>query len=233
MNKLLALSLESIGKSFSYGGSHINVLNEVNFELEQGEIVALVGASGAGKSTLLQIMGLLDEQTSGSVIIKNEKFSLDKKSKFSNKIREKRDHFRRNFIGFVYQNHYLLPELSALENVILPQLILGKSKQDAKLRASELLSEMGLSNRFNHTLHKLSGGEQQRVAIARALANKPEIILADEPTGNLDDKTAEQVFSMLINLAKDHNVSMVIATHNNDLANKMDRKVKLHLGNLI
>lgn len=233
MNKSLALSLESIGKSFSYGGSHINVLNEVNFELEQGEIVALVGASGAGKSTLLQIMGLLDEQTSGSVIIKNEKFSLDKKSKFSNKIREKRDHFRRNFIGFVYQNHYLLPELSALENVILPQLILGKSKQDAKLRASELLSEMGLSNRFNHTLHKLSGGEQQRVAIARALANKPEIILADEPTGNLDDKTAEQVFSMLINLAKDHNVSMVIATHNNDLANKMDRKVKLHLGNLI
>lgn len=193
--------------------------------IHSGEIVALVGPSGAGKSTLLQMIGLLDKPTSGQI-------------KIDGKLISKQDDealtlLRRHSIGFVYQFHFLQAEFSAIENVMIPLMIAGVSKADAKEKAGQLLSQMGLGHRLTHRPARLSGGEQQRVAIARALANDPKILLADEPTGNLDPKTSEDVFAMLIERARVAGIGALIATHNMDLARKMDRILLMQDGQLI
>ena len=214
------LELAAIEKSYSKGSSNkIEVLKGVNLKLFPGETVALVAPSGAGKSTLLQISGLLDKPLSGKIFINGTE------------IQNKNDNYltmiRRREIGFVYQFHHLLPEFSSRENIDLPQLSNGISSKEAQRRSNELLSLVNLADRSNHRPSELSGGEQQRVAICRALANKPRIILADEPTGNLDQKTTLSVFESLVTIVKQTNLSALIATHNLDLANRMDRVVKL------
>ncbi len=220
--KLSTLKLEKITRTFQQGEQEISVLKQVCLDVQPGEIIALVGSSGAGKTTLLQIAGLLELPTSGSVKIGGHVCeTLDD---------QERTLLRRQYLGFVYQFHHLLPEFTALENVMLPQLIAGTKKTQAKEDAVTLLQRMGLSHRLNHRPKKLSGGEQQRVAIARALANKPKILLADEPTGNLDDETAKTVFDEMLMLVRNTGLSALIATHNLDLAQKMDRTVKLQGG---
>ena len=219
MNKPV-LELAAIEKSYSKGSSHkIEVLKGVNLKLFPGETVALVAPSGAGKSTLLQISGLLDKPLGGKIFINGTE------------IQNKNDNYltmiRRREIGFVYQFHHLLPEFSSRENIDLPQLSNGISSKEAQRRSNELLSLVNLADRSNHRPSELSGGEQQRVAICRALANKPRIILADEPTGNLDQKTTLSVFESLVTIVKQTNLSALIATHNLDLASRMDRVVKL------
>ena len=214
------LELAAIEKSYSKGSSNkIEVLKGVNLKLFPGETVALVAPSGAGKSTLLQISGLLDKPLSGKIFINGTE------------IQNKNDNYltmiRRREIGFVYQFHHLLPEFSSRENIDLPQLSNGISSKEAQRRSNELLSLVNLADRSDHRPSELSGGEQQRVAICRALANKPRIILADEPTGNLDQKTTLSVFESLVTIVKQTNLSALIATHNLDLANRMDRVVKL------
>lgn len=219
------LVLDSVTRSFNQGDEQVNVLQHANLSIQPGEIVALVGQSGAGKSTLLQIAGLLEPPSSGKVWVNGKDTStlsdLEKTG------------LRRNYIGFVYQFHYLLPEFSALENVVIPQLIAGKSEAEAKARAEQLLSSLGLSHRFQHRPKKLSGGEQQRVAIARAIANTPKILLADEPTGNLDYQTSDIVFGEMLKIVRETGLSALIATHNPDLAAKMDRIVLVKDGMLI
>ena len=219
MNKPV-LELAAIEKSYSKGSSNkIEVLKGVNLKLFPGETVALVAPSGAGKSTLLQISGLLDKPLSGKIFINGTE------------IQNKNDNYltmiRRREIGFVYQFHHLLPEFSSRENIDLPQLSNGISSKEAQRRSNELLSLVNLADRSNHRPSELSGGEKQRVAICRALANKPRIILADEPTGNLDQKTTLSVFESLVTIVKQTNLSALIATHNLDLASRMDRVVKL------
>ena len=219
MNKPV-LELAAIEKSYSKGSTNkIEVLKGVNLKLFPGETVALVAPSGAGKSTLLQISGLLDKPLGGKIFINGTE------------IQNKNDNYltmiRRREIGFVYQFHHLLPEFSSRENIDLPQLSNGISSKEAQRRSNELLSLVNLADRSNHRPSELSGGEQQRVAICRALANKPRIILADEPTGNLDQKTTLSVFESLVTIVKQTNLSALIATHNLDLANRMDRVVKL------
>ncbi|MCP5382686.1 MAG: ABC transporter ATP-binding protein [Kordiimonadaceae bacterium] len=216
------IELKDIYKSFDQGTQHLEILKGISLSITSGEVVALVGASGAGKSTLLHIMGLLERADSGDVVISGIP------TKDLNDI--KRTKIRRLEIGFVYQFHNLLPEFTALENVIIPQLIAGSSKKDANTRAVELLEKMGLGQRLEHRPSELSGGEQQRVAIARGLANRPRLILADEPTGNLDEKTGNDVMDILLKLSKDEGVSALIATHNNALAKRMDRTVILKEG---
>ena len=219
MNKPV-LELAAIEKSYLKGSTNkIEVLKGVNLKLFPGETVALVAPSGAGKSTLLQISGLLDKPLSGKIFINGTE------------IQNKNDNYltmiRRREIGFVYQFHHLLPEFSSRENIDLPQLSNGISSKEAQRRSNELLSLVNLANRSNHRPSELSGGEQQRVAICRALANKPRIILADEPTGNLDQRTTLSVFESLVTIVKQTNLSALIATHNLDLASRMDRVVKL------
>ena len=214
------LELAAIEKSYSKGSSNkIEVLKGVNLKLFPGETVALVAPSGAGKSTLLQISGLLDKPLSGKIFINGTE------------IQNKNDNYltmiRRREIGFVYQFHHLLPEFSSRENIDLPQLSNGISSKEAQRRSNELLSLVNLADRSDHRPSELSGGEQQRVAICRALANKPRIILADEPTGNLDQKTTLSVFESLVTIVKQTKLSALIATHNLDLASRMDRVVKL------
>ena len=214
------LELAAIEKSYSKGSSNkIEVLKGVNLKLFPGETVALVAPSGAGKSTLLQISGLLDKPLGGKIFINGTE------------IQNKNDNYltmiRRREIGFVYQFHHLLPEFSSRENIDLPQLSNGISSKEAQRRSNELLSLVNLADRSNHRPSELSGGEQQRVAICRALANKPRIILADEPTGNLDQRTTLSVFESLVTIVKQTNLSALIATHNLDLASRMDRVVKL------
>ena len=219
MNKPV-LELASIKKSFSKGSSNkIEVLKGVNLQLFPGEIVALVAPSGAGKSTLLQIAGLLDKPLSGKIFIDGQEIQ----SKSDNQLTM----IRRREIGFVYQFHHLLPEFSSRENIDLPQLSNGVPSKDAQRRSNELLDLVNLSNRSNHRPAELSGGEQQRIAICRALANKPKIILADEPTGNLDQNTTLSVFESLLKIVKKTNLAALIATHNLDLAKRMDRVVEL------
>ncbi len=216
------LQLEKVTRTFQQGEQEISVLKQVSLIIQPGEIVALVGASGAGKTTLLQVAGLLELPTAGSIRMSDHVCEqLDDNA---------RTLLRRQYIGFVYQFHHLLPEFSALENVMLPQLIAGASKAAAKLEAEAFLERMGLSHRLSHRPKKLSGGEQQRVAIARALVNKPRILLADEPTGNLDDETAQTVFEEMLTLVRNTGLSALIATHNLELAQKMDRTVKLQGG---
>ena len=214
------LELAAIEKSYSKGSSNkIEVLKGVNLKLFPGETVALVAPSGAGKSTLLQISGLLDKPLGGKIFINGTE------------IQNKNDNYltmiRRREIGFVYQFHHLLPEFSSRENIDLPQLSNGISSKEAQRRSNELLSLVNLADRSDHRPSELSGGEQQRVAICRALANKPRIILADEPTGNLDQRTTLSVFESLVTIVKQTNLSALIATHNLDLASRMDRVVKL------
>ncbi len=216
------LGLKNIAKTFHQGERALGVLRNVNLEVKPGELVALVGPSGAGKSTLLHIAGLLERADAGEVVINGQSTTkLDD---------DARTALRRNAIGFVYQYHHLLPEFSALENVALPQMIAGRTKGEARTRAAELLDTVGLSERADHRPGRLSGGEQQRVAIARGLANGPAILFADEPTGNLDPHTADDVFEMLLKLARGAGLAVLIATHNVDLAARMDRTLKLEEG---
>ena len=219
------LRLEGLDRSFTQGTRTITVLDKACAELNGGEAVALVGPSGAGKSSLLHIVGLLEAPNAGQVILGGRN-CVDLPD-------QERTRIRRNDIGFVYQFHHLLPEFSALENVVLPQLLTGKPEAKAELRARELLDGLELGDRVEHRPAELSGGEQQRVAIARALANAPRILLADEPTGNLDPPTAQRVFDQLITLIRGSSLGALIATHNMELAGRMDRILRLEDGKLI
>ena len=217
-----ALVLTDIQRTFHQAGNDLQVLRGAAVSIAPGETVALVGPSGAGKSTLLHIAGLLERPDGGEVIVDGEACS--------GLSDDRRTALRRTAIGFIYQFHHLLPEFSALENVVVPQMIAGVAKPAARKRASELLGMVGLSDREGHRPAKLSGGEQQRVAIARALANSPKVLIADEPTGNLDQETAERVFELLMGLTRETGVAALVATHNPDLAARMDRKLTLKNG---
>ncbi len=209
-------------RSFTQADVTIHVLRGVNLEVMPGEIVALLGPSGSGKSTLLQAVGLLEGGFEGSIRLGGrEAAELDDNG---------RTELRRELLGFVYQFHHLLPEFDARENVILPQLVRGADREVAARRAEELLGTLGLSERLEHRPSKLSGGEQQRVAVARALANRPPLVLADEPTGNLDEATADTVLGEFLNLVRGEGSAALVATHNERLAQKMDRIVRLHEG---
>lgn len=219
------LELKNITKTFNQGDSKLVILDDASFSIKRGEIVALIGPSGTGKSTLLYIAGLLDKASKGEVIIDGKnthKLNDNQKTKL-----------RCKKIGFVYQQHNLFADFTALENVMMPLLIAGVKKKRAVEIASVQLDKMGLSNRLNHKSSELSGGEQQRVAIARALANAPQLLLADEPTGNLDPYNSEFVFENLLSRVKNDGMTAFIATHNPILANKMDRKVALIDGKLV
>ncbi len=218
-----ALELREIAQSFPQaGGGWLDVIMKADLKVYPGEMVALVGPSGSGKSTLLHIAGLLEHQRAGEALVLGESTAAMSD--------EGRTKIRRLRMGFVYQYHHLLPEFSALENVIVPQMIAGRGQAAARDAASDLLSRVGLKDRLHHRPAKLSGGEQQRVAIARALANDPAILLADEPTGNLDIHTSQSVFDLLADLARGRRVASLIATHNLDLAKRMDRIVTLRDG---
>ncbi len=218
------LSLSDLDLTYQQGERDIEILKHASGEVYAGETVALLGPSGSGKSSLLHILGLLERPNGGSVHLEGEDcISLSD---------SERTFIRRTKLGFVYQFHHLLPEFSAFENVILPQLILGLSKGEAEKSARKLLNELGLSERLEHRPGQLSGGEQQRVAIARAVVNKPKLLLADEPTGNLDPETAESVFQQLLKLVRDTELTAIIATHNLDLARRMTRIWKLDQGKL-
>ncbi len=216
------LAVKGLTRSFNQGGIEIQVLRGVDLSVEAGEIVALLGPSGTGKSTLLQAVGLLEGGFSGSIaILGREAADLDN---------DGRTQLRRDALGFVYQFHHLLPDFSAAENVVLPQLIHGADGATAQARAAELLGALGLSQRLDHRPSQLSGGEQQRVAVARALANRPALVLADEPTGNLDEATADIVLAEFLSLVRGQGSAALIATHNERIAAKMDRCVRLHDG---
>ena len=219
------LRLERLERAYTQGNRRIEVLKGASASFFPGETVALLGPSGAGKSTLLHIAGLLERPDKGAVIINGVECG-----KLSD---SEQTRMRRMEVGFVYQFHHLLPEFSALENVVLPQLILGLTREKAEERGRELLKSLGLDERWDHRPAELSGGEQQRVAIARAVANDPRVLLADEPTGNLDPPTAERVFEQLLSLVRQSGVAAVIATHNLDLAARMDRVLRLSDGFLI
>jgi lipoprotein-releasing system ATP-binding protein len=218
------LVTRDLKRSFVQGDATIEVLRGVDLTVAPGEIVALLGPSGSGKSTLLQAVGLLEGGFEGSIRLAGEEASrLDD---------EGRTRLRRELLGFVYQFHHLLPEFNAVENVVLPQLVRGTHPEAARDRARQLLGTLGLAERLDHRPSKLSGGEQQRVAVARALANKPPLILADEPTGNLDEQTADVVFAEFLQLVRDEGSAALVATHNERIAAKMDRVVRLHEGRL-
>lgn len=219
------LELKNVYRSFKQGGQTLQVLRGVDLDINQGEVVALIGPSGSGKSTLLQLAGLLEKPTKGDIYLEGQKCS--------NLGDAMRTSLRCDYLGFVYQYHNLLADFDAVENVMLPQLIAGVDIKNAKEKAKWLLKRLGLEKRFEHRPAEMSGGEQQRVAIARALANTPKLLLADEPTGNLDPKTSEIVFKELLGIVKETGLSALIATHNLDLAERMDRKVKLEAGKLV
>lgn len=222
MSKLL--EARGLRKTYSRGANRVDVLNGVDLDLEQGTTTALVGASGAGKSTLLHLLGALDRPSGGAILFKGEDLF------------HKSDHelatFRNKSIGFIFQFHHLLPEFSSLENVMMPALIARVPKKTAAAMAKELLSDVGLAHRLTHRPGELSGGEQQRVAIARALVLSPELLLADEPTGNLDMKTSEGVHALLSDLQRKHGLSLIVVTHNERLAAAMERTVRLIDGKL-
>lgn len=216
--------LETVGlaRSFSQGGERIEVLRKIDLNVMPGEIVALLGPSGSGKSTLLQAVGLLEGGFEGAIRIAG--------AEVAKLNAHERTVVRRDRLGFVYQFHHLLPDFDALENVLLPQLIHGATHEQGRERASELLTALGLGHRLTHRPSQLSGGEQQRVAVARALANRPALVLADEPTGNLDEHTADVVLAEFLQLVRSQGSAALIATHNERLAAKMDRVVRLHEG---
>lgn len=218
------LSIRQVHRVFKQGEREIRVLDGASADIYPGQLVALVGPSGAGKSTFLHVAGLLEQPDGGDVDISG--LACAKMNDTD------RTNVRRSEIGFVYQFHQLLPEFSALENVVIPQMIFGKKKRDAEQRAQELLGFLGLTERLQHRPAELSGGEQQRTAICRALANSPRLLLADEPTGNLDPKTSERVFEALVNVIRTTGVAAVIATHDFALAGRMDRVLRLEDGHL-
>ena len=219
------LRLDQVRRTFRQGEATLEILRGVEFGLAAGELAALVGPSGSGKSTLLQIAGLLELPSGGEVYVAGRACG-----KLSD---AERTALRRDAIGFVYQFHHLLPEFTAAENVMMPMRIAGQSAKAARGRAMELLGQLGLTARAEHRPSQLSGGEQQRVAIARAIANRPKLLLADEPTGNLDQSTAEVVFAELVDLVRGHGMAALIATHNDNLAARMDRTVRLVDGLLV
>ncbi len=216
------LFLHQVERTYQQGEEKLHILNSAELAIWAGQSVALVGPSGAGKSTLLHIAGLLEHPDHGDVYIDGRGTAILPD--------HERTRIRRNEIGFVYQSHHLLPEFTAIENVLLPQMIRGLSRGEARKRAVELLDYLGLANRLNHRPAELSGGEQQRVAIARAVANAPRILLADEPTGNLDVHTADHVFAALAQLVRASGLATIIATHNMELAARMDRRVTIRDG---
>ncbi|MGY6704854.1 ABC transporter ATP-binding protein [Roseinatronobacter sp.] len=221
-----ALSLRDITKTYNAGRpNEVAVLRGASLSLDRGEVVALVAPSGAGKSTLLHIAGLLDTPDTGAVVIDG--------ADMTRLGDHARTAARRGQVGFIYQFHHLLPEFSALENIVLPQLANGVAKAQAEARARDLLDRVGVGPRADHRPAALSGGEQQRVAFCRALANEPSLLLADEPTGNLDPETSDQVFGALMALVRDTGLSALIATHNMDLAARMDRVVRLDTGEVV
>ncbi|WP_034158347.1 ABC transporter ATP-binding protein [Sphingomonas sp. ERG5] len=218
------LAVSGLTRSFAQGGVTIEVLRGVDLTVGAGEIVALLGPSGSGKSTLLQAIGLLEGGFSGSIrIAGSEAAQLDS---------HQRTVVRRDYLGFIYQFHHLLPDFNASENVVLPQLIRDKTRAEADDRAESLLTALGLGQRLTHRPSQLSGGEQQRVAVARALANRPALVLADEPTGNLDEATADIVLAEFLRLVRHEGSAALVATHNERMALKMDRVVRLHEGRL-
>ncbi|ALE16620.1 Lipoprotein releasing system ATP-binding protein LolD [Altererythrobacter epoxidivorans] len=218
------VSLRGLKRSFHQGDVTIEVLRGVDLDIMPGEIVALLGPSGSGKSTLLQAVGLLEGGFTGSIAIAGEEASK--------MVSDERTRLRRENLGFVYQFHHLLPDFNARENVVMPQMVAGVSRQQADVRADELLTSLGLGHRLDHRPSQLSGGEQQRVAVARALANRPNLVLADEPTGNLDEHTSDRVLAQFLDLVRGEGSAALVATHNERLAAKMDRVVRLHDGRL-
>lgn len=224
-NRNSVINLVNLTRSFEQGGAKIDVLRGVNLTVQPGEIVALLGPSGSGKSTMLQAVGLLEGGFGGTIEIAG----VDA-SKLSG---DDRTALRRDHLGFVYQFHHLLADFTALENVVLPQLVAGVKRGDAEERAASLLGKLGLGQRLTHRPSQLSGGEQQRVAVGRALANKPQLVLADEPTGNLDEATADKVLEQFLDLVRIQGSAALVATHNERLAKRMDRVLRLHEGVLV
>ena len=216
------LKLSGVTRSFEQGGETIDVLRGVDLAIQAGEIVALLGPSGSGKSTLLQAVGLLEGGFGGEIAIAGQRAEKSDA--------QARTALRREHLGFVYQFHHLLPDFDARENVVLPQLVAGIPRAEAEERAEQLLSALGLGHRLDHRPSKLSGGEQQRVAVARGLANRPKLVLADEPTGNLDEATSDRVLAQFLQLVRGEGSAALIATHNERLASRMDRVVRLHDG---
>ncbi|WP_226700659.1 ABC transporter ATP-binding protein [Qipengyuania gaetbuli] len=216
------VELRGLTRSFEQGGERIDVLRGVNLRIMPGEIVALLGPSGSGKSTMLQAVGLLEGGFGGEIVIAGH--SAEKSDANA------RTTLRRNHLGFVYQFHHLLPDFDARENVVLPQLVAGKPREEAEARAEELLRSLGLGHRLTHRPSQLSGGEQQRVAVARGLANRPALVLADEPTGNLDEATSDKVLEQFLALVRGEGSAALVATHNERLASRTDRVVRLHDG---
>ena len=216
------VELKRLTRSFEQGGERIDVLRGVDLAIRPGEIVALLGPSGSGKSTLLQAVGLLEGGFGGEILIAGH--SAEKSNSHARTV------LRREHLGFIYQFHHLLPDFNALENVVLPQLVADRPRAEAEARAEELLVALGLGHRLDHRPSQLSGGEQQRVAVARGLANKPDLVLEDEPTNNLDEATADRVLGEFLSLVRGEGSAALIATHNERLAQKMDRVVRLHEG---
>ena len=223
MNKPL-LTCTGISKTYQDGDNQVNVLSSLDLTLNSHELLAITGRSGSGKSTLLHLLGTLDEPSSGEILFNGQDIHRLNKSKQAA--------FRNQSLGFIYQFHHLLAEFSALENVMMPLLIAGESQQQAKLRAVEMVQNVGLSERAHHKPSQLSGGERQRIAIARALVNRPALVLADEPTGNLDSENALAIFELLKSLRDQQGTSFVVVTHDNELANRLDRVVNLSSGSL-
>ncbi len=219
------LDIQGLHKSFDFEGRRISVLRGIDLQVEPGEMVAVVGASGAGKSTFLHVLGTLDAPTSGSIIIDGqETVRLGSRPLAA---------FRNRTIGFVFQFHHLLPEFTAIENTAMPALISGMSRQQAEQLAGELLTRVGLTHRLRHRPGELSGGEQQRVALARALVMEPRLLLADEPTGNLDDNTGAAIHDLLLELNRERGMTLLVVTHNKGLAVRLPRQLRMHEGRLI
>ncbi len=218
------IRISGLNKLFSTVNGQLQVLHNIDLHVELGQRIAVVGSSGAGKTTLMHIMGGLDHPSSGDVLFEGKNLFSLKGSEL--------DAFRNRTIGFVFQFHQLLPEFSALENVMMPLLIAGQTRKQARIPATEILTEVGLKKRLDHKPGALSGGEQQRVAIARALIQKPRLLLADEPTGNLDRRTSEEIFGLLEKLHCSHNLTMVIVTHNDQIAAQMDRVLRIEDGRI-
>ena len=225
MNSGAMITVVDLRKSFRMNGYTLNVLNGITLDIARGEMIAIVGASGAGKSTLLHMLGTLDRPTSGSVLFDGQDvFDLSE---------EAQAEFRNKRIGFVFQFHHLLPEFTALENTFLPALIQDRPEEEARKEAAQLLADVGLGERLHHKPGELSGGEQQRVAVARALMQRPDIVLADEPTGNLDTHTGDSLFALLRELNKARGTTFVIVTHNDKLSAQADRIVRMEDGRIV
>lgn len=225
IEQAVLLKLTGMRKTFEQGGRSLTIFQNLDLKVEKGELVALVGQSGSGKSTLLQIAGLLDKASDGQIVIDHVDVTRANEAQ--------RTKIRLNDIGFIYQFHHLLPEFTAQENVAMPLIIAGQSREEAMVVGESVLNQLGLGKRLDHRPARLSGGEQQRVAIARALANDPKLLLADEPTGNLDPDTSAEVFDILLEQVRTRDVGALIATHNHELADRMDRALELKNGHIV